>query len=669
MTISLEKLNKMYEDAKRVDEKIFAEQRTNILLRSGDHYNKNNHKTYEQLRSRGVISKEQKIRLVKNNIPRITNEYENQILEGNPSVQAVPFNDNELHDVKAAEMNQAVIDWVKTTNNWPERQGKNVHDFVNIGEVFGIVRFDRDKGRLGEFTIDRVFGFDMKRDPNARSNDDTRWWIRDNMIDIEDFKNLVRKLNPEIDEEKIQASAEGTYKIFDNNSGEYREVKDQVLVKELFKKPCSKYPKGWYSMYTKEFDIYQAEIPFGIYPVVYGGFDELTTSPRSTSVIRVCRPYQVEINRSSSKMAEHQITLGDDKVYIQKGTKLSNGGYVHGVRAVQVSGKEPIIQAGRSGAQYLDYQLSQLDQMYQAANVAHLNIDQQPQTGDPYQLLYRSMKEKKRFVKYVTKYEQFEVCLFKTVLKMAKHYLTPEHVIRINGRVEAVNVPEFKRMDDSHFEIKVVPQSGDVETKFGKLLSITQILQYAAGQLDPDQIGGLIRNLPFGNAEQIFSSLTVDTDNATNDILALDRGDEVIVNVHDNHEFMIKSLSSRMKKSDFRFLNPKIQENYRIKLSQHELYYEQQQAAIAQANMGMIPSGGFLTTVNASWHNPTTNRVERIKIPSEAVQWLVQKLNTQGAYAQELSTLPEQAQAEIAAQVNTQAQSQAAQPIAPQARI
>ena len=654
----LDKLNKMYRDGKSADEKLFSEQRTNVLLRSGDHYSKKSKGLIEDLRSRGVTSKDQKIRLTKNHIHRICNVYQNSILEANPSCQAVPYNEDELQDVKSAEMCQSVIDWIKHSNNWGERQEKNAHDFTTIGEVFGVIRFDYSKGpvtgvdkngkqtRLGEFVIDRVFGFDMKRDPNARDSNETRWWIKESMVDLEDFRMLAKQLNSELNDEKINANGKGTYKIFDSNSGEYRNVKDQVLVKEMFLKPSAKYPNGWYVMYTDEYIVTQNELPFGIYPVITEGFDEMTTSPRSSSIVRVCRPYQVEINRASSKMAEHQITLGDDKVFIQKGTKISNGGYMHGVRAFQVSGQQPIIQEGRSGAQYLEYQVSQIREMYEAANLDHIMADKDV-VGDPYQLLFRSMKEKKRFVKYVEKFERFEQRIFETCLKMAKHYLTPQHFIRVAGRSEMLNIAEFKDMSDNGFEIKVKPQSGDIETKFGKILSITQTLQYTGSQLGPEQIGNLIKQLPFGNEEQMFSSLTIDTDNSMNDILALDRGEQVGANLYDNHQHMINSLTHRMKKSDFRFLSEEIQSNYMVKLSQHEQFYREQQTMIAQEKMGMIPSDGFLTTVNASWHNPTTNRVERIKLPSASIQWLAQKLQTQGAFAQQLEQLPDQARAEI----------------------
>lgn len=86
-------LNRMYEEACAADKPLFAEMRTNVRLRNGDHYNNATKKVVGDLRRKGVVSKDQKIRITKNHIHRVTNEYINAILSRNPSVQAAPFND------------------------------------------------------------------------------------------------------------------------------------------------------------------------------------------------------------------------------------------------------------------------------------------------------------------------------------------------------------------------------------------------------------------------------------------------------------------------------------------------------------------------------------------------------------------------------------------------
>jgi hypothetical protein len=225
-----------------------------------------------------------------------------------------------------------------------------------------------------------------------------------------------------------------------------------------------------------------------------------------------------------------------------------------------------------------------------------------------------------------------------------------------------MNIPEFKSLDDQGFEIKVVAQSGDVETQFGQILSITQTLQYAGSQLTPDQIGNLIKHLPFANESRLFDRLTVDTDNAENVILALDRGQAVEVMLNEDHKFMMKALDHRMKKQDFKFLNPQIQQLYQQRLSVHQEIFTKQELAIQQAQAGLIPTDGFLVTVNASWPNPTTGKVERIKVPSGSLEWLVSKMQNQGLFLKEREDLPPQVQTDLAQLPQIFNQPQAGQP-------
>ena len=84
-----------------------------------------------------------------------------------------------------------------------------------------------------------------------------------------------------------------------------------------------------------------------------------------------------------------------------------------------------------------------------------------------------------------------------------------------------------------------------------------------------------------------------------------------------------------------------------LKLEQHRQFAKQIAAQALAAQQGIIPTGGFLTTVNASAFNPKTNRVERIKLPSNAIQWLVEQLTNQGNVLQEVEKLPDDSQSRI----------------------
>ena len=669
--LALNKLNELFDSAANSDKELYAEMRTNVLLKNGNHYNKQASRYIEQLRTKGAVPQEQaKIRITKNHIHRILNSYENSILEHNPSVTVSPFNPDELSDTKAASIGKSVLDWVKQTVKWDKRRAKFVSDFVTVGETYAKLSYDYELGPQGtdemgspllsgEFKIDKFYGFEVKVDPSARDFDEAKWICIELIVDKVDLIDMMIAMGKEDQIKGIEHANGGSYMIFDSHRGTQMKKSGKVLLREWFFRPTSKRPNGWYALNTDAIDLMQDELPMGIFPIYKCGFDDVENSPRSSSIVRVCRPYQVEINRASSKMAEHQVTLGDDKVYIQSGTKLTNGGTHNGIRAIKVSGAPPVVQAGRSGEQYLAYTVQTIQEMYQAVDLTELIQDKQT-VGDPFLMLFESMKRKKKYAKYVEKYERFEIEIFSDVLRMSKKYLNRNHVIKITGQQENLSIPEFKQMKDDGFQVKVEAMSGDLETRFGKVLTTVQILQYAGSSLQPDQIGTLIKQLPYGNHEQIFDPLTINYDSVTSDILAMDRGVKRDAKPFDKHQYMLEAFMNRMRKSDFESLPEEVQALYADRISQHEQFVQKQKDELQRQQQGMIPTDGFLTTINASWKNPQTGKVERIKVPSSSVMWLSQQLQQQGFFTQ-LEGLSVEAQS-----ISQQQGQQPPQPIAPQ---
>lgn len=658
-------LNKLYEDAKSCDEALFAEMRTNVKLRNGDHYNTATKKILNNYRDKGVISNDQRIRITKNHIHRITDEYINSILSRNPDVIAQPFNDSELQDIKDAELSNAVLKWIKDTNDWKSQRRDFVQENVVVGEVYGVVSFDYSKGtpvaqteegevlKNGEVVIDKRFGFDSKRDPAARSFKEARYIFFDKLVDKKEVEKIVEKFNPSKLTALQDAQDGDVVTVFDSGTGRYTQENSKVLLRELFIRPCVSYPKGKFLLATKDFVIMQMDLPLGIFPVEQLGFDRITTSPRCASIIRVLRPYQVEINRASSKMAEHQITLGDDKVIVQNGSKVSNGGKLAGIRVVNVDGQAPTILGGRTGSQYLDYVASEITGMYQASKTQYLLADK-ANNGDQWQLMHKSMSQRAVFVNHTEAYEQFEKKLFTKALRLAKHYLDESHVIKIIGKKEAVNVAEFKRSSDDGYDITVESGNGDMETMFGQMIMTSQVLQYAGSTMSPEQIGQLIKNLPYANKSETFNTLTLNYDTASNMILSLDRGVKPNIPTYGNIDFYLQALTSRTVRSDFMHLPQQVQMLYQQCIQQLNMVKSSQALQVQQAQQGMIPASGFLTTVNASWKNPTTGKVERLKVPSDAIAWLAGKLNQQGVFMQTMANQAPQVQADIASQVAAQ---------------
>jgi len=665
----IEDYNQLYTEADSADQEVFSEMRSNVLLVSGEQYQKRSSRFYQRIRDHRELSEQQKLRLVKNHLRKITNRYVNNILSHAPGVTIVPKSDNELSDQKTAELNKSVWQDAKQRHKLNKKIKEWCKDFIEIGECALKLFWDPSKGPVkayeqlvdengqpvfdamgnpspdesrpvmqGDFVFERVWAFNLLRAPEAKTWDDSAYAIVRKMVALTDLK-----IRYEGDEEKLSKIKEGedeTYVVFDGNRQNYSKARDQVLIREFYFKPCAEYPKGYFAITTKDGVLEEGELPFGLFPIVVSPFDEFQTTPRGRSAIKQLRPYQIEVNRCASKIAETQITLGDDKLVLLNGTKITNAGTLPGIRGISVNGMAPTVLPGRDGAQYLPYMQSQITEMYQ---VADLEEDDTPKTDgqtDPHALLYKALKQKKKFAVYGGKFEEFLVSVCELYLALAKQYLPDDMLIPAIGKAEFVNIPEFRTTTPFQYTVKVEPMSDDIETQMGKQLSINHLLQYTGSQLKREDIGRLARVMPFSNLEESFGDLTLDYDNATNDILALDRGEMPQVNPADNHEYIISRIVNRQKKADYKLLNQQIKQNYDNYKAQHEKIKAEQLAALQRAQSGFIPMGGYMVVCDlyvTDEKDPTKSK--RVRVPAGALEWLLAKLKDQGVAMEQMQEM------------------------------
>jgi hypothetical protein len=694
-------LSLLYTEAVAIDKKIFAEQKSNVLLYAGEHYAKPGSKFWQNIRDTRNLDNSTKIRIVKNHIQKICKSYTNNILNFAPGVTVVPRQEKELQHVKSAQLNESVWQFIKLKQNLDQKTASWAHDFVVQGEVAVRVFWNPKKGRhigfkqavdkngeplwdeepiearepkihpetgeildeghpgsegtpkagqavfSGDLDYERLFTFNFLRDPASRSIDDSPILGYQKIIPYEELEKQYAG-----DKDKLSMLQEGIsgsdYVVFDANDQRYVETKNQVLLVEWYVRPCDDYPNGYYFMATPDGDVLEEmELPFGIYPIIYEGFDELTSTPRHYSIIKVARPYQSNLNFLASKATEHSVTLGDDKIITPMGAKIQQGSFLPGIRQVQASGDFKIME-GRMGEQFLNQMPAVIQEMYAVCNLAE-DAEEKSAQLDAYTLLYRSMREKKRFSKYGQKFERFLKQVCEVSLATFKNYVSDDELIPAIGRCEMVNIEEFRGVDPLHVKIDVVPQTEDMETKLGKQLQIQTILQYTGSSLSKEDIGQLMRNAPYGNKEEMFGDLTMQYDNAVNDILALDRGEYPEARKQDDHAYQIKKLESRMAKADFKMLHPFIKQQYQQKVQEHEMIMSQAAQQIQMAESGFIPTSGPLGSADLYVTDPSSpQKVQRAKFPISSLEWLAEKLAQQGAFMGDVQKLSMGAQAELA---------------------
>lgn len=651
-------LNKIYKEADQADKEIFAEQRSNLRLVAGEHWAKQGSVFINRVRESKDLSNEQKLRITKNHIYKISKTRKNILLSHASGVRVLPAKDSELQDQKAAELNQAVWEYAKVQHNLRKKTHEWVSDFFDIGEVAVKLYFDPNAGKFlgykqavgedglpqmdeqgnpvagdeavfsGDILFERVYAMNLLRCPTAKSMDESPYLIVRKMVQLEDLKRMVGD-----DEDKQKIVSEGkdeTYLVFDSAKNSYNKEKGITTLKEIYHRPCPQYPEGYFQIFVEGGILWEGSLPFGVFPVIYEGHDEVATTPRHRSPIKQLRPVQIEINRTASKISEHHITLGDDKLVLVNGSKVSKGSDFPGIRTMSVTGQAPVIIGGRSGEQYFPYMDTQISELYNLAEVQE-ESEEKPQ-GDPWGELFKSARHKKKFIVDAEKFEFFLQKVCKTYLELAKHYFDENFLIPAIGRNEQINISEFKNTSPQSFQIKVEPMSDDLETTMGKTLMINHILQYSSNQLSREDIGKLIRMMPYANNEKSFDDFTLGYDRATNMILQLDRGEAPTPNMYDDGPYIIKRLTARMTQGDFEFIDPQIKANYASTVSIYEEMEAEKQRKLKAAEADFIPTQGAMIKVGWYVKDPTNPaRSIQATLPAQSIEWLVKRLEDQGA--------------------------------------
>lgn len=666
----LEELNQQYKDAESCDDEIFSEMRSNLLLVSGNHYSKKTSSFFSKIRNTQRLNETQKLRLTKNHLHKITRHYIQAITSKVPGVIPTPQNELDMQDKKAADLNAAV--WKDMTHRYQLKEKFNefIQNFTEIGEMCAFIFWNPNEGEIkgydpivdeagqpiidpmtgqmqqdlsspiytGGFEFRNIPGFNLLRAPQAKSMKKSPYHIIREMVD----KNELMAAYGE-DESKKRIIGEGDtgeFIVFDTNKKQYRQEESQILLRYHFFRPCRQYPKGYYYIATERGVLEEAEIPFGIYPIIWEGFDTYSTNPRGYSIIKVARPYQAEINRASSQAATHQITVGDDKIIYQSGTKLAPGALLPGVRGLTFQGAPPQILAGRDGGQFLPYIESQISEMYSACMLEEINMEKESGQIDPYTLLFRSASQKAKFSRYIEKVENFmkEVCA--TTLDMAKHYLPDDAFIQAVGKSEAINISEFRSTTPLSYQIKVEEQSSDISDRLGQQLALNHLIQYAGQQMDAKQLALLAKEMPYLKNTAIVKRLTLEYDNADNDMLQLERGQMPFISPYADNKIFVEAVTHRMKQADFQMLSPEVQSLYDQYLAIHEEQIAKKAEAQQSAKDGFIPTGGSLITVSMHVPDPKSQSGTRqVRLPYEAVNWLLKRLESQGTTLQDLENM------------------------------
>lgn len=683
MAHSVNELNELFQKAEQALQSHFAEIRSNILLDAGHHHQKSDRFANSRI-MRGV-DKTRKIRIVKNHISVITRFIRNSIQNRSPDGACFPRNDKELADMKSAELNESVYQFLKSEEDLPSIYAKIIQDFVVQGEAYlkifwdpyagafshyenteegddpeedpndgdesmaKVIRMDRRRPVFkGKIVYERIPAYNLLTDPDADSERTVQW------VCVRKFmcrKKLMKRYAGDKEKsEAIKNAGKDKKDWFDGFTGIYKsDSGDEVEIREFYFKPSETYPEGRFYFAVgdhKHGIIEDGELPDG-FPIFSAVYDDSPENPRGFSPIKNLRSFQAEINRTAAAAIMESIILGHSTILYPHGEKPQTTGIGNGIKGIAYhSVNPPTVLPGRTGDQFVTYMEKIIEEMYRVAMVPQHDEDKaQSGANDAQAMLGRAMKDKMRFSLYAEKIESMICKIIGYSLKLARRYLPDDEIIPIVGKTEAVNLAEFKNTQPSQFQIKIMPRSDDFTSVYGKSLQIIQALQYVGNQLPPSAIASMVRRLPFLNGEAVLREFTVMEDQGDAMIMQLDRGVEPF-KFDTDHAYMLQRLNLRMNENDFQTLPQHVQLLYQDRVDWHAAMEAQRQQEAQAATAGYLPTGGGLVSVDY-YVSGENGSQKRARLPYEAVDWLVKKLAQQGSDVSKITNMPMADQAAI----------------------
>ncbi len=652
-------LNTKFQDSKSVLTDHLAEARTNVNLFVGNHFQKKTTKSLARVLDKSSTDSETKIRVTKNHTNTICKYIINSILGLAPTGVITPKNPTEMQDQKAAELHAAIWDDYKTRNKFREHVRRWVNDYVVIGEVWVNQFWDNNKGKHlgmeqvtdpmtgevtgeqplyeGDVVLERIFGWDVRMDTGAKCHDEAEWIGYEKMVSQD--KILRTFGNTEEIKKACSADIDETYKIFDSQTGEYKDQKGKVLLRQMYYRPCMEYPTGYFVFFTKELILAEGPLPTDkdgnpFFPIKHVGLDEIPTSPRSASIIRVIRPDQMEVNRCASNIAMIQQTMGMDKMIVPTGGEVQADTSKAGIRLLRVPGGKGTAEyiPGRSGDQFLATMQGAISEMYRKTGVPE-TFDQKSQDVDILASLYKDERQKVQYSLYAEKIGDFIREIIMDTLRLKKAYMRDDVFVSAVGKSEQINIAEFRSSADIGFQIKIDAGTDDLQSRYGKHIALTNVLQYIGKDLDKNTTGMLMKQLPFLNSDEIFAEYTLQYETARNVMLALDRGEVPEIVTSGDPDYFYKQLEMRKYKADFRFLPFQVQNNYQEQIEQYKQLYNTNLAEVQRAKDGFIPYDGPSVPVEGMYETVTgssgQSKTQRVQIPQSSIKWLIEQLQAQ----------------------------------------
>lgn len=358
-------------------------------------------------------------------------------------------------------------------------------------------------------------------DPAATTEDEIRWIVEEKPRDIDYVKEKYGKDVTPDDTVTYAPSFDLTNGGFGVGEGS-RKGKNMVMVRELWMKPCKKYPKGLKITTTKQ-DFLDKDENAGEIPYIIFGDIPIPGSVKYKAFIESMLPIQRGLNIALTMFATNMKKMGATKWMIPIGANVDEDelndeitGFIHynaasGGKVERLPGAD----VPNGFDRIIEYYNRLIDDMSGAREVSQGRLPAGLDTASGLQLMVEQENEK--MAVNSQNYERGMKKLLKRVLRLMKMHYTEERLGRILGPDNEIELVSFTGSDLSGEEdINIVQGSSLPEMKSAQEDRIMTLWNQGAivkddGTPDP---GTFLRMMGLGDSTELFEQKQLDENNA-----------------------------------------------------------------------------------------------------------------------------------------------------------
>lgn len=359
-------------------------------------------------------------------------------------------------------------------------------------------------------------------DPAATSDDEIRWIVEEKPRDVDYIKDKYGvEVTPDDNVSYItQYDLNSTSMMGDNQ--QQKRNKNMAMLRELWVRPCSKYPKGLKVTCTKT-QMIDIDEKAGDLPYIIFGDIPVPGTVKYSAFIEDMLPVQREINIIRTMFATHAKRMGNTIWSIPIGTDVDEemltneeGGLLY---YTPLNGARPQREEAPNIPNFYDriieYGKQDIDDMSGAREIAQGRLPAGLDTASGLSLMVEQENEK--LAVSSQNYEQGMKKLLTRVLELMKRHYTEERLGRILGADNEIELVTFTGSDLSGGEdINIVQGSSLPEMKSAqqdRIMGLWKMGAIVKKDGTPD-VDAFLRLMGMGDSTELFEQNQLDENNA-----------------------------------------------------------------------------------------------------------------------------------------------------------